>query len=131
VHILACELTVHGREGVELVLEQVLVLGVKEAMGSAFPHAQLEMVVYSHSDELVTVLGNTGALADNLRRPDEVLEHLLVDGGEGAGTGTLLLVGGAGFPLWLGEDSALGDENDVFVRELLLELTGKAKMGIS
>lgn len=41
-HILACELTVHGREGVELVLEQVLVLGVKEPMGSASPHAQLK-----------------------------------------------------------------------------------------
>ena len=43
-------------------------------------------------------------------------------------TGTLLLLGvaGAGGALGAGEDLALGDDQDVAVGELLLELTGKA-----
>jgi hypothetical protein len=49
-----------------------------------------------------------------------------VDSGECAGSGSLLLVGGARVTLGFGEDSTLGDKDDVFVGELLLELTGEA-----
>jgi hypothetical protein len=49
-----------------------------------------------------------------------------VDGGEGAGPWALLLVGDGRVALRLGEDAALGEEDDVLVRELLLELTGEA-----
>jgi hypothetical protein len=50
-----------------------------------------------------------------------------VDGGEGAGPWALLLVGDGRVALRLGEDAALGEEDDVLVRELLLELTGEAE----
>lgn len=51
-----------------------------------------------------------------------------MDGGEGARTRALLLLGSAGVDGTLGarENAALGDEKDVAVGELLLELTGKA-----
>ena len=77
----------------------------------------------SHSDELAAVLGNTCALAGDLGGVDEVLEDLLVDGGEGSGSGSLLLRGGRRVSLRLGEHSALRQEDDVFVRQLLLELS--------
>lgn len=47
-----------------------------------------------------------------------------MDRGEGSATGSLLL--DTGVTGGLGEDSALGDEDDVTVRELLLELTGES-----
>ena len=59
----------------------------------------------------------------DLGREDEVLEDLLVDDGEGPRSGSLLLnprVSGR-----LSEHSSLGEEDDVSVRELLLELSGQ------
>ena len=106
--VLAGKGTVDRREGVELVLEQVLVLGVKEDAG-----------------ELAAVRGDACPLAGDLGRPDEVLEDLLVDGGEGARTGALLAGGSVGVALGLGEDTALRKEDDELVGELLLELTGE------
>lgn len=51
-----------------------------------------------------------------------------MDGRQGAGAGALLLLGvaGAGRALGAGEDAARGQDQDVAVRELLLELTGEA-----
>ena len=46
-------------------------------------------------------------------------------GSEGSGSGSLLLVGGGGVSFRFREDSALRDEDDVFVRELLLEFSGE------
>jgi hypothetical protein len=48
-----------------------------------------------------------------------------VDGGEGSGTRSLLLVGGSRVSLGFGEDTSLGEEDDVFVGKLLLELSGE------
>lgn len=90
-----------------------MVLGIKEAV------CQLSIRICetdnSHSNELAAILGNTRALTNDLGRVDKVLEELLVNGGEGTGSGTLLLVGSTGVSLRLGEDSALGNEDDVFV----------------
>lgn len=108
--VLAGEGLVDRREAVELVLEGVLVLGVKEDLA-----------------DLVAVLGNADALAGDLGGEDEVLEGALVDGGEGARTGALLAELGTRLARLLGEDTALGDEDNELVRELLLELTGKAE----
>ena len=104
--VTAGELLVHAAEAVELVLERGGVLRVEEAL-----------------DQLAAVSGDTGALASDLRGVDKVLEDVLVDSGKGAVTGAHLLagLGAAG----LGEDSSLADEDDVAVRELLLELTGE------
>ena len=78
---------------------------------------------HAHFQETRTVDGNTCPLADNLGGEDEVLKDLLVDAREGAATGPLLLhprsTGG------LAQHPSLGNENDMAVRELLLELTGQ------
>ena len=82
----------------------------------------------SRSDELATVNTDTGPLANNLGREDEVLEDLLVDGGQCSGSGSLLaelLLSG-----FLSEHSSLGNEDDVSVRELLLEFSGKSVGGM-
>jgi len=68
-----------------------------------------------HSDELSTVLGNPCPLSDDLGRPNHLVEDLLVDGSEGSGTRSLLLVGGSRVSLGFGEDTSLGEEDDVFV----------------
>lgn len=104
--VTASELLVNRREAVQLVLERGGVLRVEEAL-----------------DQAAAVRGDTGALASDLRGVNEVLEDRLVHGGEGARvrTGLLVTVLAAG----LAEDAALADEDNVAVRELLLELTGE------
>ena len=69
------------------------------------------------------VLADQDALADDLGAAADVLEHLLVDVGEGAVVradgDTLALVG-------LAKHGALGNENNVVLVELLLELADEA-----
>jgi len=52
-----------------------------------------------------------------------------VDGGEGSRARALLLLGvaGAGGALGLGENAAGGEDQDMAVRELLLQLAGEAR----
>lgn len=50
-----------------------------------------------------------------------------MDGGEGTGSGSLLA--GTSISGLLSEDSSLGDEDDVSVGELLLQLTGQTEIG--
>lgn len=107
--VLAGELAVDRGEAVELVLEAGGVLGVKEAL-----------------DELVAVSCNTGALASDLGGEDEVLEDGSVDSRKGTAAGTLLL--NARATAGLAKDPALANEDDVAVRELLLELAGQPEM---
>lgn len=107
--VLAAESAVDGREGVELVLKQVLVLGVKVGLA-----------------ELGAVLGDAGAAAGDLGREDEVVERSVLDGGQGARAGALLAELGVRLARLLGQDAALADEDDVLVRQLLLELAGEA-----
>ena len=123
VDVLTGKVSVDGGEGVELVLEQVLVFGVEEAVCQYSTMHQESRDI--HSDELSTVLCNPCPLSDDLGRPDHLVEDLLVDGGEGSGTRSLLLVGGSRVSLGFGEDTSLGEEDDVFVGKLLLELSGK------
>ena len=68
-------------------------------------------------------------LADDLGGVDEVVEDGGVHGHEGAGAGPLLLqhVSLAGR---LGEDPALGDEDDMLAGELLLELADQAGLDL-
>jgi len=78
---------------------------------------------YSHFEQLGAVNSNTGALSNNLGGEDKVLEDLLVDAGEGTAAGSLLL--NAGVTGGLAQHPALGNEDDVTVRELLLEFPGQ------
>lgn len=56
-----------------------------------------------------------------------------MDGSQCAGAGALLLLGvaGAGGTLGAGQDTAGSQDQDVAVRELLLELTGQTKKRVS
>lgn len=85
------------------------------------------LLIQDDLDGLAAVLLGADALTDNLDRVDEVGEDSVVNGGQGAGTGTLLRLRGAAVDGALGarKDAALGHEEDVAVRELLLELTGE------
>lgn len=44
---------------------------------------------------------------------------------QGSGSSSLLLAGSCGVALRFGENTSLGEENNVFVGKLLLELSGK------
>ena len=86
------------------------------------------LLVQDDLEQLTAVLLRPDALADDLDGVDEVSEDGLVDSGQSARTGALLLLGGARVDgaLGAGEDAAGSDEEDVAVGELLLELTSEA-----
>ena len=86
------------------------------------------LLVQDNLQGLAAVLLGADALADDLDGVDEVGEDGVVDGGQSARTGALLGLGGArvGGALGAGQDAALSNEEDVAVRELLLELAGQA-----
>ena len=85
------------------------------------------LLVQDNLQGLAAVLLGADALADDLDGVDEVGEDGVVDGGQSARTGALLGLGGArvGGALGAGQDAALSNEEDVAVRELLLELAGQ------
>lgn len=99
-----------------------LAIGIK-----AVVNATTLLLVQDDLEQLAAVLLRPGALADNLDGVDEVGEDGLVDRGQGARTGALLLLVGAraGGALGAGENAAGSDEEDMAVGELLLELTGE------
>lgn len=88
----------------------------------------LLLLVQNDLEGLGAVLLGADALADDLDGVDEVSEDVLVDRGQSAGTGALLVLVGAGVDgaLGAGQDAALSNEEDVAVRELLLQLAGQA-----
>lgn len=91
------------------------------------------LLVEDDLEGLGTVLLGAGALTDNLDGVDEVGEDGVVDGGQSARAGALLVLGGArvGGALGAGQDAALGHEENVAVGELLLELAGKTSLVVS
>jgi hypothetical protein len=86
------------------------------------------LLVEDDLEGLVAVLLGAETLADDLDGVDEVGQDGVVHGREGARAGALLLLGVARAGAALGgrEDAARGEEQDVAVRELLLQLTGEA-----
>lgn len=92
----------------------------------------LLLLVQNNLEGLAAVLLGADALADDLDGVDEVSEDGVVDGGQSAGTGTLLSLGGARVDgaLGAGQDAALSHEEDMAVRELLLQLAGEAVVAI-
>jgi hypothetical protein len=116
VDVAASESSVNLRIGVESVVNATTLLLVEDDL-----------------EELAAVLLGADALADDLDGEGEISQDGVVDGGQGAGTGTLLLLGvaGAGRALGAGEDAARSQDEDVAVGELLLQLTGQAADGIS
>jgi hypothetical protein len=86
------------------------------------------LLVKDDLEELAAVLLGAETLADNLNGVGEVGQDGVVNSGESAGAGTLLLLGvaRAGRALGAGQNAARGEDQDVAVGELLLELTGEA-----
>lgn len=86
------------------------------------------LLVEDDLEGLGAVLLGAETLADNLDGVDEVGQDGVVDSSQSARTGALLLLGvaGAGGALGAGKDAARGQDQDVAVGELLLQLTGEA-----
>ena len=112
VDVAACETTVDLRVGVEAVVNTTTLLLVKDDL-----------------QELAAVLLGADALANDLDGVGEVGKDGVVDSSEGARAGTLLLLGvaSAGRALGAGKDAARGEDQDVAVGELLLELTSETR----
>ena len=104
------QLLVHLRVRIESVINTTLLL-----------------LIEHHLQDLVSILLGAQPLADNLNGKNEVGEDRVVDGSECSGTGTLLSERGARAvgALGAGQNAARGEDQDVAVGELLLELTGE------
>lgn len=87
----------------------------------------LLLLIQNNLQGLGAILLGAGALADDLDGVDEVGQDSLVDSGQSAGTRALLSLGGAGVDgaLGAGQDTALSNEENVTVGELLLKLAGQ------
>ena len=110
VHTLARQTLVHLAIGVKSIVDATSLLLVEDAL-----------------QDLAAVLTRASALADDLNRVDEIGEDSIVDGCECARSRTLLGLRCAAAVAALGtrQDAARGDDEDVAVGELLLELAGE------
>ena len=90
------------------------------------------LLVEDDLEGLGAVLLGAETLADNLDGVDEVGQDSIVDSSQRARTGALLglVVAGTAGALGAGQDAARGQDQDVAVGELLLQLTGQAVEGI-
>ena len=111
VHALARQTLVDLAVGIEPVVDTASLLLVEDAL-----------------EDLAAVLTRASALADDLNGIDEIGEDSIVDCSECARARTLLRLrcAAAVAALWARQDAAGGDDEDVAVGELLLELAGEA-----
>lgn len=80
-------------------------------------------------DEFGSIDLDLGSLANDFGGVDQVTEDGFVYRGEGSGAGTHLLDSGVAGGLL--EDAALGDEEDVTVRQFLFEFAGEADLDLA
>jgi hypothetical protein len=111
VDVAASEAAVDLGVGVQAVVNATTLLFVKDDL-----------------EGLAAVLLGADTLTDDLDGVGEIGKDSVVDSSESAGTGALLLLGvaAAGRTLGAGQDAARGEDQDMAVGELLLELTGEA-----
>ena len=85
------------------------------------------LLVEDDLEGLAAVLLGADTLTDNLNGESEISEDGVVDSSESTGTRTLLLLGVArtSRALGAGQDAARSKDEDVAVREFLLELTSQ------
>jgi hypothetical protein len=90
----------------------------------------LLLFIEHHLQDLASILLGAQSLADNLNGENEVGKDGVVDSSECSGTGALLGERGARAvgALGAGKDAARGEDQDVAVGELLLELTGESAL---
>jgi len=91
-------------------------------------HTTLLLLVEHNLQDFASILLGPQALADDLNGVDEIGEDCIVDSGECSGAGALLREGGARTvgALGAGKNAAGGEDQDMAVGELLLELTGES-----
>jgi hypothetical protein len=91
-------------------------------------NTSLLLLIEDNLQDLAAIFLGAETLAHDLDGVDEVSEDGVVHGGQCSGTGALLSEGCAAAvgALGAGEDTARGEDQDVAVGELLLELTGEA-----
>jgi hypothetical protein len=91
-------------------------------------HATLLLLIKHNLQDLASILLGPQSLANDLDGVDEVGEDGVVDSSQSSRAGTLLGEGGARAvgALGTGENTARGEDQDVAVGELLLELTGES-----
>lgn len=104
--LLASQLVVDSLERLQLVVDLLDILGVQQDL--------LDLVATNHVSD---------SLTDDLGRENQVLQDLVVDGSQSSGSWSLLELSRSSG--WLWQDSSLGQEDDVTVWELLLQLTGQ------
>jgi len=90
-------------------------------------NTSLLLLIENNLQDLAAVLLGSETLADNLNGVNEIGEDGVVYSGECSRTRTLLSERSAGTvaSLGAGENTARGEDQDVAVGELLLELTGE------
>jgi len=88
----------------------------------------LLLLIQDNLQQLAAIFLGAETLADNLNRVNQIGEDGVMDGGQCSGTRTLLGLRGSGAvgALGAGKDAAGGEDENVSVGELLLELTGEA-----
>lgn len=86
------------------------------------------LLVKNDLDGLAAVLLGADTLSDNLNRVDDIGQDGVVHSSQSTRTGTLLSesVSGADGTLGARKDTARSDDDNVAVRELLLELTSQS-----
>lgn len=90
-------------------------------------NTSLLLLIEDNLQDLASILLGAETLSDNLNWVDDIGKDSIVDSSQSSGTRTLLGEGGSGSvgSLWAGKDTTTSKDQDVTVRELLLELTGE------
>lgn len=90
-------------------------------------NTSLLLLIENNLQDLGAIFLGAETLANDLNWVDEVGKDGVVDSGECSGTRALLSLRGTGTvaALWAGENAARGEDQDMTVRELLLELTSE------
>lgn len=91
------------------------------------------LLVKDDLQHLAAVLLGADTLANNLDWVDNIGKDGVVDSSQSSGSWSLLSLGGSGSvgSLGAGKDTALSQEENVSVRELLLEFTGQSSTSVS
>ena len=109
--ILTSELLVDSRESIKLVFKRGGILGIKEDL-----------------EGLGTINLLTKSLTNNFGGVNHIIQDGIVNSGQSARSGTGLLT--VVTTTRNSQDTTLSNENDVTIRELLLEFTGKTCLNL-
>jgi hypothetical protein len=90
----------------------------------------LLVLIQMHFDQLRTIQLNTDTFANNLSWEDEIVEDVVIHGGQCTATWALLFVGVWASALWLRQNFAFSTEDDMTSGEFLLQFTHQAGLDL-